>query len=56
MNDYQLEKYLWTEEDFNQMGWHDSNIYAIAFGENFEFKLDIDYIFQWVHPKWLSEK
>lgn len=51
MKDYQLEKYLWTEEDFDQMGWHDSNVYAIAFGENFELKLDIDYIFQWVHPK-----
>ncbi len=33
------------------MGWHDSHIYAISFGEEFQFKLDIDYIFQWIHPK-----
>jgi len=24
---------------------------AISFGERFQFKLDIDYIFQWIHPK-----
>jgi hypothetical protein len=43
---------LWTESDFEIMGWHDSNIYAVAFSpEKFEIAFDIDYIFQWVHPK-----
>jgi hypothetical protein len=48
---YQVEKWIWTDADFDVMGWHDSNIYAVAFyPENFEFALDIDYIFQWIHP------
>jgi hypothetical protein len=49
---YQLDKWLWTESDFEIMGWHDSNIYAVAFSpEKFEIAFDIDYIFQWVHPR-----
>ena len=49
---YELEKWLWTESDFEIMGWHDSRVYAIAFSpEKFEIVFDIDYIFQWVHLK-----
>ena len=33
---------MWTQEDFHQMGWHDSQIYKIRFSK--EFELDIDYI------------
>jgi len=29
-----LEKNIWTEKDYNQMGWHDCTIYAMAFKEN----------------------
>jgi hypothetical protein len=48
---YKLEKWLWTECDFEIMGWHDSHVYAIAFlPEKFEIVFDIDYIFQWVNP------
>jgi hypothetical protein len=48
---YEIEKWVWDETDFEIMGWHDSRIYAVAFySESFEFALDIDYIFQWVHP------
>ena len=48
---YQLEKWIWTESDFDQMGWHDNNIYGLSFfPEDFEFALDIDYIFQWINP------
>ncbi|RSK46270.1 hypothetical protein [Hymenobacter perfusus] len=43
---YQLEKWIWTEADFEQMSWHDARIYAMQFGGN--ISLDIDYIFQWV--------
>lgn len=51
MSDYKLEKRLWSEADFEQMGWHDSQIYAVAFlPESFELVLDIDYILEWVRP------
>lgn len=36
MQDYQLEKkWIWSESDFEQMGWHDATVYAFylyAFG------------------------
>ena len=49
--EYKLEKWIWTEADFDVMGWHDSQIHATAFfPEDFELVLDIDYIFDWVHP------
>jgi hypothetical protein len=48
---YILEKSVWTQADYNQMGWHDANVYAIAFDpDSFEFLLDMDYIFKWVQP------
>jgi hypothetical protein len=53
---YELEKWLWTESDFRDMGWHDSRIYAFALSpERFEIAFDIDYIFQWVHPQQKEE-
>src|SRR5438105_3605875 len=48
MNDYKLEKNIWTHADFEIMGWHDCVIYVIRFDSNLEF--DIDYIFKWVNP------
>lgn len=53
MTSYELEKAIWTQEDFKLMGWHDSIIHGISFSnqpETFEASLlfDIDYIFQWV--------
>lgn len=49
---YQLEKALWTDADFEQMGWHDCPIKALAFSDNdYQLLLDIDYIFKWVLPK-----
>lgn len=45
---YELEKSLWTDMDFERMGWHDSQIYKMALGEDLEF--DIDYIFKWNQP------
>jgi hypothetical protein len=51
LEQYEVEKWIWTDADFEQMGWHDSWVYAIAFlPETFEFALDLDYIFRWVHP------
>jgi hypothetical protein len=49
---YTLEKPVWTEADFEQMGWHDIPVHAVAFRpELFELWFDIDYIFNWVSPK-----
>lgn len=45
---YELEKRIWTEADFEKMGWHDSLIYKIRLTEDLE--LDIDYILQWNKP------
>ena len=46
---YDLEKNIWTESDFEKMGWHDSHIYKIGLREDLE--LDIDYILQWNKPE-----
>jgi hypothetical protein len=49
---YTLEKSVWTHEDFESMGWHDVTIHAITFcPKAYEFVLDVDYIFAWVHPE-----
>jgi hypothetical protein len=49
---FDLEKFIWDDNDFEQMGWHDSKIYGIAFKDDkFELMLDIDYILEWLHPK-----
>jgi hypothetical protein len=48
---YRLEKSLWTDADFESMGWHDVVVHAVAFDtEHHELLLDIDYIFAWVDP------
>ena len=52
MEQYELEKWIWTEADFDVMGWHDATVHALAFiPEKFELLLDIDYILKWVHPR-----
>ena len=45
---FQLDKFIWTESDFENMFWHDNPIHAISFSDNFEIILDIDYVFEWV--------
>ncbi|WP_083270079.1 hypothetical protein [Lacunisphaera limnophila] len=46
-----LEKSVWSEADFEKMGWHDVVVHALAFDtERHELLLDIDYIFAWVDP------
>jgi len=55
VENYQLEKWIWTDTDFDVMGWHDSYIYAFKIDDNIYF--DIDYIFKWVQPSqddWFS--
>ena len=49
MENETLEKYQWSQDDFDKMGWHDNRVYAMAFnGDNYELSLDIDYICKWV--------
>jgi len=46
-----LEKAVWTEHDFDQMGWHDASVYGLALlPGSLELLLDIDYILRWVDP------
>jgi len=48
---YKLEKIVWSDDDFERLGWHDATIHALAFGPgDFVLSLDIDYIFKWVEP------
>ena len=38
----------WTDEDFADMGWHDSVVYSMSFPQADRLlKFDIDYIFEW---------
>lgn len=46
---YPLEKKVWTDADFDKMGWHDSPIYKISLTDDLE--LDIDYILKWNLPE-----
>ncbi|MBB4634256.1 hypothetical protein [Longimicrobium terrae] len=48
---YSLDQWIWTEADFERMGWHDATIRAMGFpGDEWTFALDIDYILQWINP------
>lgn len=51
--EYQLEKWVWTEADFDRMGWHDCPIHGIStvseFSDRLELLLDLDYIFEWIN-------
>ena len=55
MEIFKLDKSIWTNNDFEEMGWHDSKIYGMTIEKHddnwaADFLLDIDYIFKWVHP------
>lgn len=46
---YTVEKHVWSDTDFEQMGWHDVYIRGCYLNvDHGELLLDIDYIFQWV--------
>jgi hypothetical protein len=51
MDSYELEKAVWNDGDFEVMGWHDARIWSmLANIDEFEFLIDLDYIFKWVRP------
>jgi hypothetical protein len=47
---------VWSDDDFEQMGWHDATVWGIAllhsptYGGRGELALDIDYIVRWIEP------
>ena len=52
MQAYIVEKWIWTEADFEEMGWHDSHIHGLAFSpDDFELAFDVDYILEWIDPE-----
>ena len=52
MQEYVVEKWIWSEADFEEMGWHDSHIHGMAFfPDDFELTFDVDYILKWVDPE-----
>lgn len=49
---YELEKWVWSTEDFDVMGWKGSSVLAMAFQANTcELVLDINYICKAFHPE-----
>lgn len=54
MEQYILDKAIWTINDFEDLNWHDANIHAISIREDIQFAetcdllFDIDYILQWL--------
>ncbi len=49
------EKTIWTESDYEDMNWHDCQIYAFSFDKKYnefdkttDLLFDIDYIAQWI--------
>ena len=52
MNTSSLENTVWTHKDFEVMSWHDATIWSMHSNiDDFEFLIDLDYIFEWIHPK-----
>lgn len=53
--EYSLDKNVWTQDDFEQMGWHDCRIYGLTISPtdklwSTDLIFDIDYVFKWVKP------
>ena len=49
-----IAKSVWTDADFDTMGWHDNAVHAFAFEPAMPFPgrllIDLDYIVEWVSP------
>ena len=49
------EKAIWTDADFDRMGWHDAALHAVAVEPDSEcpgrLLLDLDYIVDWIKPE-----
>ena len=52
MSTFDIEKTVWTDADFEVMGWHDCHIHSIGFQPGaWTLLIDLDYIFKWVEPQ-----
>src|SRR3712207_2867226 len=48
---FTLDKWIWSDADFDQMGWHATWVHAFAaIPETYEVIFDIDYILRWMPP------
>ncbi|MGW1073901.1 hypothetical protein [Streptomyces sp. NPDC002537] len=49
-----LSKSIWSDTDFEEMGWHDATVYGFSMRKTDEILpdllLDLDHIVRWVHP------
>ena len=48
-----FNRVVWTDADFETMGWHDATIHAVGFqheGDSAQLLLDLDYIIRWIEP------
>lgn len=49
-----LSKSVWSDADFEEMGWHDTTIHALSVQQTDDvlprLVLDLDYLVRWVHP------
>ena len=51
---HSLEKAVWTDADFDVMGWHDATVHGIAFEESDDrsaLLIDLDYVVRWIEPE-----
>ena len=52
MSAEKMQKWIWTDSDYDSMIWHDNYIHAMSYdAEERSFSLDIDYITEWVEPE-----
>jgi len=54
MDEYELEKKIWTETDFEQMGWHDCPIYKIRLTDYLNKKKEIKEMLNY-YDYWLKD-
>jgi hypothetical protein len=48
---FNLDKRIWTDQDFETMGWHDATVHAyVCQPQSHKILFDIDYILKWVDP------
>jgi hypothetical protein len=53
-----IDRVVWTDADFETMGWHDAVVHALGFQHEDDaahLLLDLDYIFRWIDPQPPSE-
>ncbi len=45
---FEIEKHLWDDSDYDDLGWHDNRIYNLGFeSKAYRLNIEIDYIFNW---------